>query len=62
MAQQYEYKVVESSLNAWSSKRSVAKQERLLAELDADGWELVSTSSLSAFVTYATLFYVRRPR
>ena len=61
MAESYEYKVVETHFSNWSTKRSIAKQEQLLAELDADGWELVTTVGLTAFVTYGNLLYLRRP-
>ena len=60
--QRYEYKVVQVPHSTWSTKRSATKQEQMLSELDAEGWELVSSVGISAFVTYASMLYLRRPR
>ncbi len=61
MASRYEYKVVEARFSSFSTKSTIARHEKLLTELDAQGWELVSTVAETAFVTYAALLYFRRP-
>ena len=62
MSATWEYKVEEKNANVLSSKKTVRQHEQYLAEMDAQGWELISTVASEAVgVSYATRFYFRRP-
>ena len=61
MAEQYEYKVVEQRVSGLSKRRTIKDHEEALAGSAAEGWELVSVTSLDAVITYSSLFYLRRP-
>ena len=59
MAELSEYTVVEQRVSGLSNKRTIKNHEAALAGFAAEGWELVSVTSLDAMITYSSLFYLR---